>query len=78
MVAGVAVALVLRPMRNAVRAGRAGQRPPTSQFATDITELASHMQEVRVFNVEHECCGGSPGASTMPRRPNDGHVSSGS
>jgi ABC-type multidrug transport system fused ATPase/permease subunit len=50
--AATGVALVLRPVRNAVRRVSRASAEANMAVATDVTEIASTMQEIRVFNVE--------------------------
>jgi ABC-type multidrug transport system fused ATPase/permease subunit len=48
------LALVLRPLRHAVRKRSAATAAAALDFATGVTELTSTLQEVRVFGVEDE------------------------
>jgi ABC-type multidrug transport system fused ATPase/permease subunit len=50
--AATLVALVLRPIRKAVRGRARASALANLAVATDVTEIASTMQEIRVFNVE--------------------------
>ena len=50
--AGVIVALLLRPVRDAVRRRSHRAAAANLAFATDVTEFAASLQEMRVFNVE--------------------------
>jgi ABC-type multidrug transport system fused ATPase/permease subunit len=50
--AATGVALLLRPLRNAVRGRARASAEANLAVATDVTEIASTMQEIRVFNVE--------------------------
>ena len=50
--AGVGVAILLRPIRGRVRRASRMAGEANLALATDITELASNMQEIRVFGVE--------------------------
>jgi ABC-type multidrug transport system fused ATPase/permease subunit len=51
-VAALLIGLMLRPLRAAVRRRSARSAAANLEFATGITELASTLQEVRVFGVE--------------------------
>jgi ABC-type multidrug transport system fused ATPase/permease subunit len=51
MLASVGLVLILRPLRNVVRRRSRAAAEANLAFATDITEFASHAQEVRVFGV---------------------------
>lgn len=50
--AAVLVAFLLRPLRTTVRARYGLSARANLDFATDVTEYAANMQEIRVFNVE--------------------------
>jgi ATP-binding cassette subfamily B protein len=50
--AALAIGLVLKPLRAAVRRRSARQAAANLEFATALTELASTLQEVRIFEVE--------------------------
>jgi ATP-binding cassette, subfamily B, bacterial len=52
VVAAGAVALLLRPIRGRVRSRSQAASEANLALATDITEFAANMQEVRVFGVE--------------------------
>ena len=52
IVAAGAVALLLRPIRHTIRSRSRATSEANLALATDITEFAANMQEVRVFGVE--------------------------
>jgi ATP-binding cassette subfamily B protein len=51
-VAALAIGLMLRPLRAAVRRRSGRAAAANLEFATGVTELASTLQEVRIFGVE--------------------------
>ncbi len=52
LTAGTLVALLLRPLRIAVRGRARAASNANLGYATEMTEFAANLQEVRVFNVE--------------------------
>jgi len=52
VLAAVGVAMLLRPLRNLVRRRSREAAQANLEFATDITEFATNVQEMRVFDVE--------------------------
>ena len=53
-VASVGMAMLLRPIRHVVRSRSLESAKADLVYATDVSELASTMQEVRVFDVEDQ------------------------
>src|SRR5436305_1739672 len=53
-VAALAIGLLLKPLRAAARRRAARYAAANLEFATGLTELASTLQEVRVFEVEDQ------------------------
>jgi ABC-type multidrug transport system fused ATPase/permease subunit len=53
-VAALAIGVLLRPLRAAVRRRSARAAGDNLDFATGVTELTSTLQEVRIFGVEHQ------------------------
>ncbi|HEY3672808.1 MAG TPA: ABC transporter ATP-binding protein [Acidimicrobiia bacterium] len=57
VVAAVVVAMLLRPLRTLVRRRSRAAAQANLAFATDITEFAANVQEMRVFDVEDTVAG---------------------